>query len=106
MPKYMFKASYTATGVKGIATEGGSARRDAVKRAVESVGGSLVSFNFAFGNPDLYAVADLPDNETATAIALAVNGSGAVTVHTVPLLTPEEVDAAAKRDVQFRPAGG
>jgi len=102
----MFKASYTAAGVKGIATEGGSARRDAVKRAVESIGGSLESFDFAFGDPDLYAVADLPDNEAATAMALAVNGSGAVTVHTVPLLTPEEVDTAAKRDVQFRPAGG
>jgi uncharacterized protein with GYD domain len=106
VPRYMFKASYTAAGVKGIATEGGSARRDAVKRAVESIGGSLESFDFAFGDPDLYAVADLPDNEAATAMALAVNGSGAVTVHTVPLLTPEEVDTAAKRDVQFRPAGG
>ena len=50
-------------------------------------------------------VVDLPDNETATAVALTVNASGGATVTTVALLTPEEVDAAAKRSVDYRPPG-
>ena len=106
MPKYLWKASYTTAGVKGVAAEGGSARREAVGRAIGSVGGTMEAFYFAFGDADVYAIADLPDNEAATAMALAINGSEAVTLETIPLLTPEEVDAASKKSVEFRPAGG
>jgi uncharacterized protein with GYD domain len=106
LPKYLWKASYTASGVRGVAMEGGTARREAVTRAAESVGGSLEEFYFAFGEADVYVIVDLPDNQAATAAALAINGSGAVAVQTIPLLTPEEVDAAAKQGVEFRPAGG
>jgi len=106
VPKYLWKASYTTAGAKGVAAEGGSGRRDAVKRATESLGGTLEAFYFAFGDADVYVIADLPDNEAATAMALAVNSSGAVTLETTPLLTPEEVDAASKKSVEYRPAGG
>jgi uncharacterized protein with GYD domain len=106
MPKYLIKASYTQSGAKGVAAEGGSSRRDVVKAACDSVGGSLESFYFAFGEVDVYTVVDLPDEEAAIAIAIAVNGSGGATIETVPLVTPETVDAAAKREVSFRPAGG
>jgi uncharacterized protein with GYD domain len=106
LPKYLWKASYTMSGARGVAKEGGSGRRDAVRRAAESVGGTLDAFYFAFGDTDPYVIADLPNNEAATAIALAVNGSGGAKVETVALLTPEEVDAAAGREVEFQPAGG
>jgi uncharacterized protein with GYD domain len=106
MPKYLIKASYTQAGAKGVAGEGGSSRRDAVKAVCDSVGGSLESFYFAFGEVDVYTVVDLPDEEAAIAIAIAVNGSGGATIETVPLVAPETVDAAAKREVSFRPAGG
>jgi uncharacterized protein with GYD domain len=105
MPRYLFQASYTSEGVKGIQSGGGSARRDVVAKAVESLGGSLETFDFAFGESDVYTICDLPDNEAAVAVALTVNGSGAVTVKTVVLVTPEEVDAAAKRSVDYRPPG-
>jgi uncharacterized protein with GYD domain len=105
MPKYLIEASYTLEGVKGIQSAGGSSRRDAVAKVAESVGGRLESFYFAFGDRDVYTVVDLPDNESATAVALTVNASGAVTVRTTVLLTPEEVDAAAKRSVEYRPPG-
>ena len=49
---------------------------------------------------------DLPDNESAAAVALTVNAAGGATVKTVVLLTPEEVDAAGKRSVDYRPPGG
>jgi uncharacterized protein with GYD domain len=45
-----------------------------LRRATESVGGTLEAFYFAFGEDDAYVIADLPDNETAAAVALAVNG--------------------------------
>ncbi len=105
MPKYLIEASYTLNGVKGIQSAGGSARRSAVAKVAESVGGSLESFYFGFGDADAYVTVDLPDNEAATAVALTVNAAGGATVKTVVLLTPEEVDAAAKRSVDYRPPG-
>jgi uncharacterized protein with GYD domain len=105
MPKYLVKASYSTTGARGVAKEGGTARVDAVKKAAESVGGTLEAFYFAFGDIDVYAIVDLPDNTTAIAFALTVNSSDAVTGETVALLTPEEVDAASKKTVDFLPAG-
>jgi len=79
--------------------------RDAVAEVARAAGGSVESFYFAFGDRDAYVVCDLPDNESATAIALTVNAAGGATVRTVVLLTPEEVDAAAKRSVEYRPPG-
>jgi uncharacterized protein with GYD domain len=105
MPKFLIKASYTLEGVKGLRSAGGSSRRDAVARTAESVGGTLESFHFAFGDTDAYVIADLPDNEAAAALALTVNASGGATTKTVLLLTPEEVDGAAKRSVEYRAPG-
>jgi uncharacterized protein with GYD domain len=63
------------------------------------------AFYFAFGDDDVYVLSDVPDNVTVTAISLAVNASGAVKVKTTVLLTPEEVDQAAKMTVNYRPPG-
>jgi uncharacterized protein with GYD domain len=105
MPKYLFEASYTTDGVKGVASRGGSARRDAIERLFEASGGKVEGFYFAFGDSDAYVFGDLPGNEAATAIALTVNQSGGATVKTVVLLTPEEVDAAAGASVDYQPPG-
>ena len=103
MPKFLFEAMYMPDGVKGVQTGGGSSRRDAVAQLAESVGGKLESFHFAFGERDAYVIAELPDNESAAAVALTVNASGAVGLKTVVLLTPEEVDAAAQKSVDYSP---
>ncbi|MDX6658797.1 MAG: hypothetical protein QOH62_3590 [Solirubrobacteraceae bacterium] len=105
MPKFLIEASYTLEGVKGVQSAGGSSRRDAVAKVAESVGGRLDSFHFGFGDRDAYVIVDLPDNESAAAVALAVNASGGATARTIVLLTPEEVDAAAKRSVDYRAPG-
>jgi uncharacterized protein with GYD domain len=105
MPKFLFEASYSPQGVEGISSKGGSSRRDAVADMAEGLGGKLESFYFAFGDVDAYVTVELPDNEAATAVALAVNAAGGATVKTVQLLTPEEVDAAAKRSAGYRPPG-
>ena len=106
MPKFLIAASYTLEGVKGLRSSGGTSRRDAVAHTIESVGGTLEFFYFGFGESDAYVLADLPDAEAAAAIALTVNAAGGATTKTVLLLTPEEVDAAAKRSVDYRPPGG
>jgi uncharacterized protein with GYD domain len=105
MPKFLIEASYTLNGVKGVVKEGGSSRRDVVAKVAESVGGRLESFHFGFGDRDAYVIVDLPDNESAAAVALTVNAAGGATTRTIVLLTPEEVDAAAKRSVDYRPPG-
>jgi uncharacterized protein with GYD domain len=105
MSKFLFEASYTTDGIKGVQSAGGSSRRDAVAQVAESVGGKLESFYFAFGERDAYVVVELPDNESAAAVALTVNAAGGATVKTVVLLTPDEVDDAAKRSVDYKPPG-
>jgi uncharacterized protein with GYD domain len=105
MAKFLIEASYTLEGVKGVQSAGGSSRRDAVARVAESVGGTLECFYFGFGDRDAYVIVDLPDNEAAAAVAITVNASGGATVRTITLLTPEEVDAAAQRSVDYRPPG-
>lgn len=105
MPKYLFTASYTTDGVKGLVKEGGTGRRDAVAKLAASAGGSVESFYYAFGSDDAFVVVDLPDHEAASAVALTVAASGAVQLRTTVLLTPEEIDAAAGRAVEYRPPG-
>ncbi|HEX4984179.1 MAG TPA: GYD domain-containing protein [Ilumatobacteraceae bacterium] len=105
MPKYLLQTSYTLEGAKGVVSNGGSARKAAAQAAAESVGGSLESFYFAFGDTDVFVVADLPDNSAAAALALSVTAAGGATVRTVVLLTPEEIDAATGKKVEYTPPG-
>ena len=105
MPKYLVRATLTADGVKGLLKEGGSSRREAVRTLAEGAGGSLEAFYFAFGDDDVYAILDLPDTVSAAAASLAVNGSGIVSSKVVVLLTPEEVDEATKKTVNYRAPG-
>lgn len=105
MAKFLVKASYTADGAKGVQASGGTSRRDAVARMAEGLGGSLESFYFAFGDTDAYVVLDLPDNQTAAAASIAVNTAGGASSEVVVLLTPEDVDAAARLSVDYRPPG-
>ena len=105
MAKYLITATYTAEGMKGVITKGGTARRDAVAKTVADVGGQLESFYFAFGEEDAFVVVDLPDNVSAAAVGMAVGASGMAAAKTVVLLTPEEVDRAAQTQVAYRPPG-
>ena len=77
----------------------------ALAKLLADLGGSLESFHFAFGEEDAYVIADVPDNVTAAAIGMTVGASGAASTKTVVLLTPEEVDEAAKRSIAYRPPG-
>jgi uncharacterized protein with GYD domain len=105
MPKYLFRASLTPEGVAGIIAEGGTSRRTVLTQAIENLGGTVEAFYFAFGDEDSIIVADLPDNEAATAFALEVGSSGRVGISTTVLITPEEVDRARSRKSGWRAPG-
>jgi uncharacterized protein with GYD domain len=105
MPKYLCQASYTADGTKGLLKEGGSKRKAMVEEMTKAAGGKIEAFYFAFGDSDVYLIVDAPDQATVAAISMAVNASGAVTLKTTVLLTPQEVDQAAKKLVKYRSPG-
>ena len=105
MPKFLIRATYTAEGARGLLKEGGTARKTAVKKLVEAAGGSVEAFYFAYGADDAYIIADLPNTSAGLGISLAVNASGAVRLSLTPLITPEEIDAAAKTSVAYRAPG-
>ncbi len=105
MPKFLLKASYTAEGVKGLLREGGTGRRSAIEQLAQGLGGSIEGFYYALGEHDVYVITDMPDNVTAVAVSSVVNAAGAVHLTTIPLVTPEEVDEATKKSVDYRPPG-
>lgn len=105
MALYFWQASYTASGVQGLRKDGGTARKKAVEQMIQKAGGRLHSLYFAFGEADVLGVAEFPDVATAAAVSLAVNSSGAVQFRTTPLITPEEMDAAAGKAVAYQAPG-
>ncbi|MDQ6829683.1 MAG: GYD domain-containing protein [Gemmatimonadota bacterium] len=105
MPKYLMEATYTAEGAKGLAKEGGSARRKTVDEMVKSLGGNVEAFYYAFGTAGVFLIVDVPDAVTAAAVSLAVNQSGAVQLKSHVLMTAEEMDQAAKKTVSYRAPG-
>lgn len=105
MPKYLIQATYTAEGTKGLLEEGASGRRAAVEQVVTGLGGTVEAMYFAFGEHDLVCIIDFPDPVSMAAASLAVKASGALHTRATPLLTLEEIDEAARREVTFRAPG-
>lgn len=105
MPKYLFRASYTATGAAGVLKEGGSARAKVVEALMASVGGTVESMYWAMGADDFVCIADLPDSGAAAAASLTVGASGAVKITTSELLTAADVDEIVRRQVAYRAPG-
>lgn len=105
MPKYLIQASYSAEGARGLLKQGGSKRKQAAEDLIKSVGGKLEAFYFTFGDNDAFVIVDAPDNAAVAAASLTVSASGLVSAKTTVLMTPEEVDQAAKKSVKFSPPG-
>ena len=76
-----------------------------MQKALEGIGGTIESIYYTFGAADVVVICDMPDTISGLALSLAVNASGAVRISTTPILSVEEVDAACKKAVSYRPAG-
>ena len=105
MPRYLLQANYVGEGIKGLLKEGGTSRRAAAEKAIESVGGTMEAFYFAFGETDAYVVAEVPDQVSMAALSLTISASGAVATRTTVLMTAEEVDAATRKTPSYRAPG-
>ncbi len=105
MPKYMWRGSYTETGLKGLIHDGGTKRRDSIARLAESLGGTLESCYFGIGTDDVFLIYDMPDNVSAAAGGMVVGATGAVHGQTIVLLTPEELDQATRKTADYQPPG-
>lgn len=105
MAKYMYRTKYTQSGLQGLLREGGTGRRAALTQTIEGMGGTLDGFYYALGDDDLILIADIPDEATATSIALNIAAAGALEVSTTVLLTPETIDEAIGKSVTYRLPG-
>jgi uncharacterized protein with GYD domain len=105
MAKYLIQATYSGQGLDGLLKEGGTKRRAAVEKAVKGLGGTLEAFYYAFGEADVVGIASLPDNVSASAFSLMVTAAGGAHVKTTVLITPEEVDQAVKKTLDYRAPG-
>ncbi len=107
MPLYLSRFSYTPeTWARLIANP--EDRRQAAQSYIESVGGTLQGFWYAFGTYDGYTLWEAPDNVSMAAVALAIGGGGALSsIETTVLLTVDEtIDALRKADqVRYRAPG-
>ena len=63
----------------------------------------IFSVDWGFGDDDLYFIAEMPDDASATAASLAIAASGSATIRTTVLVTPETVDEAVRKSVSYRP---
>ena len=107
MPLYLSKFSYApATWARLIANP--EDRRKAAKSYIESVGGKLHGFWYAFGTHDGYTLWEAPDNVSMAAVALALSAGGAISsLETSVLLTVDETMDALRRaaQVEYRAPG-
>ena len=133
MAKYLAQITYTVEGAKGLLKDGGTKRHDvveqltkelgtkstsakppltmtccsmeAVDHLVKGVGGTLEAFYYAFGDCDLILIMELPDHASAAVFSLVISASGAAKVKTTILISPEEIDQATTKSVNYRPPG-
>jgi uncharacterized protein with GYD domain len=107
MPLYLSKFSYTPeTWARLIANP--EDRRKAAQKYIESVGGKLHGFWYAFGTHDGYNLWEAPDNVSMAAVALAITAGGALSAfETTVLMTVDETIAALGKvkEVGYRAPG-
>ena len=97
MALYLTRFSYTPETWARL-TKNPEDRREAAKAYIESVGGKLHGFWYAFGEFDGYNLWEAPDNVSIAAVVLAIGGGGALSkIETIPLLTVEETLEALGR---------
>ena len=107
MAIYLTRFSYTPETWARLA-KNPEDRREAARTYIESVGGKLHGFWYAFGEYDGYTLWEAPDNVSMAAVAIAISGGGALLkFETMPLLTVEEMrDALARaQKITYRPPG-
>jgi uncharacterized protein with GYD domain len=108
MPIYLHQVSYTSEAWRALIAQPQD-RLAAVRAPIEKLGGKLIEGWFAFGEYDVVAITEMPDNVSAAAIAIAFAAGGACKgLRTTPLLTQQEALSAMKKagESGYRPITG
>ena len=105
MAKYLVCGNYVGEGIKGLLSEGGSSRRKVIEKLATSLGGTVESVYYAFGEYDIYTIINMPDKASMAAFSLKVSATGLVSIRCVALMTAEEIDEAVKMTSEYRAPG-
>jgi uncharacterized protein with GYD domain len=108
MPQYLGRFRYSNDSVRAMVGDPQD-REAAARELVESLGGKLIGFWFAFGEFDGIFIAEAPDNATMAAVAMAVGGTGALSsFETTVLLGMDEAQDAMRKagSAGYRPPTG
>jgi uncharacterized protein with GYD domain len=107
MARFLFEATYTSEGLKGLLAAGAKSRVQAVEDMVSSLGGSVVSLDYANGGVDVFLICEVPDDDAAIALTMVVGASGALAdIRIVKLFPAEQIEAASARNPSYVPPGG
>jgi uncharacterized protein with GYD domain len=97
MSSYLLQASYSVEALSALIKKPQN-RTEVIRKAIEKLGGSLTGLWLSFGDYDIVAIFEMPDNTSAAAFALTIGAGGACTsIKTTPLFTAEEGIAAMKK---------
>ncbi len=97
MPHYLLQAAYTPQAWEALVRNPHN-RFEAIRPAIEKLGGKIQGGWFAFGEHDVVVLLEMPNNVNAAAIAIAFAAGGALkAVKTTPLITAEEAVEALKK---------
>ena len=105
MPHYLLQGSYSSQAWTKL-TKKPEDRTEPVRKVIEGLGGKLVAMFLAFGEYDVVALIEMPDNVSAAAFSIAGAAGGAVkNVKTTPLMTTEDGIAAMRKAAEagYRP---
>jgi uncharacterized protein with GYD domain len=99
MPYYMLQASYSPESWSAM-THSPEDRIEAVRPALERLGGKVISGYMSFGQYDIVLIVEMPDSVSAAAFSMASAGTGAIRSHqTTPLLSMDEAKQAMMKSV-------
>ena len=97
MPSFLHQVAYSREGWQALLSHPQD-RIEAVRPAIERLGGKIKNAWFAFGDHDVILITEMPDNVSAAGIAMAFAGGGACkSVQTTPLMSVEEAVQAMKK---------
>ena len=105
MGHYLFQASYTHAGLKGVLEEGAESRRKVIDGFAKSLGGKVEAMYWSFGAADVVVIVELPDNAAAAAFSTTVGAAGVASMATTVLLTAADVDKARGLRPAYRAPG-
>jgi uncharacterized protein with GYD domain len=108
MAHYLIQVSYNNQGISDL-VKNPQDRSTAIRSVIEGMGGRIESFYFAFGDYDAVVIAELPDNASAAAFAMAVGAGGAMRSYRTTVLIPTAEAGEAMRKAStlgYRPPSG